>query len=545
MEKIPGLTKVKTILFAVQIRDITPKKDEEIIMDKGTVYLVGAGPGDPRLLTLRAAECISSAEVLVYDRLVNPVILDLVPEGAEKIFVGKKPGHHALPQEEINRLLVKKAGENKIVVRAKGGDPFVFGRGGEEAELLAENGVPFEVVPGITSAVAVPAYAGIPVTHRHFVSAFSVITGHEEEKESSALDWDKLAQAEDTLIFLMGIKNLPVIVQNLISRGKSPDTPVALIRWGTLTRQEVLQGTLKDIVSRVEEKDFKPPAVTIIGSVVNLREQLKWWENKLLFGRSVVITRPRHLQRSFREKILDLGGEPVFFPTVEIVPPPDNVELDRCLDRIAEFGWIVFTSIHGVMYFFRRMRERKIDFRELKGVKLAAIGPKTREAVEDLGLTVEFQPGEYRAEAVAEGLKNLLHPGEEILLPRADLARPELAVALEKMGMKVEEVIAYCNVLPGEDTEFPFEELMEQKEKPIITFTSSSTVKNFFHLLGKERGSRLADRALLASIGPITSETIRSLGHEVDMEAVHYTMEGLLEAILKYMRENKYNREKS
>lgn len=507
-------------------------------MDKGTVYLVGAGPGDPRLITLRALDCISNAEVLVYDRLVNPVILDFAPQGAEKIFVGKRPGLHALPQEEINQLLAEKAMANKIVVRLKGGDPFVFGRGGEEAELLAKKGVPFEIIPGITSAVAVPAYAGIPVTHRDFVSAFSVITGHEEEKESSALDWDKLAQSEDTLIFLMGIKNLPSIVQNLLSRGKSPNTPVALIRWGTLTRQEVLEGTLEDIVSQVEERDFKPPAVTIIGRVVGLREKLQWWEKKLLFGRSVVITRPRHLQKSFREKILDLGGEPVFFPTVEVIPPPDNVELDWCLDRIGEFRWIVFTSIHGVQFFFRHLREREIDFRDLKGVKLAAIGPKTREAVEDLGLKVEFQPGEYRAEAVAEGLRDLLHPGEKILLPRADLARPELAQALEKMGMAVKEVTAYCNVLPGDDADFPWEDLMEQEERPIITFTSSSTVTNFFRLLGKKRGSLLAGHAILASIGPITSETIKGFGFSVDIQATSYTMEGLLEAILEYMREN-------
>ncbi len=507
-------------------------------MEKGTVYLVGAGPGDPRLLTIRAMECISNAEVLVYDRLVNPMILDFAPQGAEKIFVGKRPGLHALPQEEINHLLAGKALEDKIVVRLKGGDPFVFGRGGEEAELLADKGVPFEVVPGITSAVAVPAYAGIPVTHRDFVSAFSVITGHEEDKESSALNWDKLAQSEDTLIFLMGIKNLPSIVQNLLSRGKSPDTPAALIRWGTHTRQEVLEGTLKDIVSQVEERDFKPPAVTIIGRVVGLRQKLHWWEKKLLFGRSVVITRPRHLQKSFREKILDLGGEPVFFPTVEVIPPPDNLELDNCLDRIGEFGWIIFTSIHGVQFFFRRLREREIDFRDLKGVKLAAIGPKTREGVEEMGLKVAFQPGEFRAEAVAEGLRGLLHPGEKILLPRADLARPELAEALKKMGMAVHEVTAYCNVLPGDDADFPWEDLMEQKGKPIITFTSSSTVTNFFRLLGEERGNQLAGHALLASIGPITSETIRSFGFTEDMEATSYTMEGLLEAILKYTREN-------
>ncbi|UNC92950.1 uroporphyrinogen-III C-methyltransferase [Candidatus Contubernalis alkaliaceticus] len=506
-------------------------------MNKGTVYLVGAGPGDPRLITLRALECIRGAEVLVYDRLVNPGILDFASDGAEKIFVGKRSGMHALPQEKINLLLAEKALENKIVVRLKGGDPFVFGRGGEEAELLVEKGVPFEIVPGITSAVAVPAYAGIPVTHRDFVSAFSVITGHEEEKESSALDWDKLAKSEDTLIFLMGMKNLSLNVQSLLARGKPPETPVALIRWGTLAKQEVLQGTLENIVSLVEESGFKPPAVTIMGRVVGLRDKLKWWEKKPLMGRSVVITRPRHLQKSFREKILDLGGDPIYFPTVEVISPPDNVELDRCLEHISEYGWIIFTSIHGVQYFFQRMREKDIDFRDLKGVKLAAIGPKTREAVEALGIKVEFQPGEYRAEAIAQGMRGFLTPGEKILLPRADLARPELAEALKQMGMQITEVTAYCNILPRVEVDFPLEDLLNRREKPVITFTSSSTVTNFFRLLGEERGKLLADRALLASIGPITSETIRSYGKNVDIEASTYTMEGLLEAILKYMLE--------
>ncbi len=509
-------------------------------MTKGIVYLVGAGPGDPRLITLRGIDCIKKAEVLVYDRLVNQSLLDYGSPEAEKIFVGKRPDNHALPQEEISKLLVEKALHNKIVVRLKGGDPFVFGRGGEEAELLAEQGIPFEIVPGITSAVAVPTYAGIPVTHRSYVSGFSVITGHEEdEKENTAIQWDKLAAGKDTLIFLMGVKNLELIVSQLVSRGKSSHTPVALIRWGTLGRQEVLKGTLDNIVSMVKENNFKPPAVIMVGEVINLREKLKWWENKPLSGRAVVITRPHHLQGGFREKILELGGEPVSLPTVKVLPPQDYSLLDGFLEKIDKFHWIIFTSINGVEYFFNRLKVRKIDFRELKGVKLAAIGPKTGEAINDLGLKVEFQPAEYRAEAVAEGLKGFTSPGEAVLLPRADIARLELPRALKEMGLDVHEVTTYYNELPEDRGDFNFEELLSGSKKPIITFSSSSTVRNFMKLL-VDGGKEMVKGAVLASIGPITSETIRSFGLNVDIEASSYTMDGLLEGILKYTETNEY-----
>ncbi len=508
-------------------------------MNGGIVYLVGAGPGDPRLITLRGIDCIKKAEVLVYDRLVNQSLLDYASLEAEKIFVGKRPDHHALPQEEINKLLAEKALQNKIVVRLKGGDPFVFGRGGEEAQVLAEHGIPFEVVPGITSAVAVPAYAGIPVTHRGYASGFSVITGHEEDgKEGTAIQWDKLASGKDTLIFLMGVKNIELIVDQLVSRGKPGHTPVALVRWGTLGRQEVLRGTLDNIVSIVKESNFKPPAVIIVGEVINLRETLKWWENKPLSGRGVVITRPHHLQGGFREKILELGGEPVSVPAVKVLPPRDYSLLDGYVKEVNKFNWIIFTSINGVEYFFNRLKVREIDFRELKGVKLAAIGPKTGEAIKNLGLKVEFQPSEYRAEAVAQGLKDIANPGEVFLLPRADIARLELPRALREMGMKVYEVATYYNVLPEDRGDIAFEELLSGRKKPIITFSSSSTVRNFFKLLG-EGGSDMVKGAVLASIGPVTSETIRSYGLNVDIEATRYTMEGLLEGILNYTKNNK------
>jgi len=505
-------------------------------MNSGVVYLVGAGPGDPRLITLRGKECIEKAQVIVYDRLVNPSLLSYASPGAEMIYVGKSPGNHALDQEKINELLAKRARANKIVVRLKGGDPFVFGRGGEEVELLAEEGIPFEIVPGITSAVAVPAYAGIPVTHRDCVSGFSVITGHEEEeKDETAIQWDKLARSKDTLIFLMGVKNLGLIVDQLVSRGKSPHTPVALIRWGTLGRQEVLQGTLEDIILKVKEKNFRPPAVIIVGEVVSLREKMMWWEKKPFWGRRVIITRPYHLQKSFQEKILELGGEAVSLPTVEIAPPDDYEPLDKALDRVKDFSWIVFTSINGVKFFFERIKALGKDIRELGGVNIAAIGPKTAEAVEERGIKIAFQPEEYRAEAVAQGLLEFTSPGEEILLPRADIARPHLAQALQDRGVRVQEAVTYHNRMPRGKMDMDFEEFFTGSKKPVITFSSSSTVRNFFQLVGEEKGRELVKGSLLASIGPITSETIRSFGLEVDIEASRYTMDGLLEGIIDYL----------
>ncbi|RQD72773.1 MAG: uroporphyrinogen-III C-methyltransferase [Candidatus Syntrophonatronum acetioxidans] len=512
-------------------------------MDSGVVYLVGAGPGDPRLITLRGKECIEKAQVIVYDRLVSPYLLSYASPGAEMIYVGKSPGNHALGQEKINQLLAERARENKIVVRLKGGDPFVFGRGGEEVELLAEQGIPFEIVPGITSAVAVPAYAGIPVTHRDFVSSFSVITGHEEEeKDETAIQWDKLARGKDTLIFLMGVKNLGLIVDQLVSRGKPSHTPVALIRWGTLGRQEVLQGTLQDIVDKTGERNFKPPAVIIVGEVVGLREKMIWWEKKPFWGRRVVITRPYHLQKSFQEKILELGGEAISLPTVEISPPEDFKPLDNALDRVGDFSWIVFTSINGVKFFFERMESLDKDIRELGGVKMAAIGPKTAEAVEKKGIKIAFQPEEYRAEAVAQGLLEFTSPGEEILLPRADIARPHLAQALKERGVKVQEVVTYHNRVPRGKLDMDLEEVFTGQKKPVVTFSSSSTVRNFFKVVGEEKGKELLKNSIIASIGPITSETIRSFRQEVDIEASRYTMEGLLKGIKDYLEKEDRDR---
>lgn len=499
---------------------------------KGIVYLVGAGPGDPGLITVKGLECIRRAEVLVYDRLASESLLSFAPAHCELIYVGKLPDRHTLRQEEISRLLVDSALEGKTVTRLKGGDPFVFGRGGEEAELLAKHGVPFEVVPGITSAVAVPAYAGIPVTHRDFTSGFAVITGHEEPgKEKSAIAWDKISTGIGTLVFLMGVGNLPYIVEQLVKNGRSADTPIALIRWGTHQKQRTLTGTLSDIVKKVKEAGFTSPAVTIVGEVVKLRETLRWFENKPLFGRRIVVTRSREQASVLSCRIKDLGGEALEFPAITIAEPEDFAPLDEAIRKVGGYQWIIFTSVNGVEVFFKRLKRLGGDIRSLQGARICAIGPKTRERLEDFCLQVEYVPAEYRAEAVLEGLKGKLLPGERVLLPRADIAREILPETLKKMGAVVDDVTAYCT-LKGSGNVFHLKELLKEKQVDYVTFTSSSTVRNFAELLGEDY-RELLDGVRLASIGPITSKTARELGLTINIEAGEYTIDGLIDAVLE------------
>lgn len=355
----------------------------------GRVYLVGAGPGDPGLITIKGSKCIGKADVVVYDRLVNPRLLGYAPPGARLIYAGKSPQGHTLTQDEINKVLVENALAGYTVVRLKGGDPFLFGRGGEEAQSLVKEGIPYELVPGVTSAIAVPAYAGIPVTHRDLTSSFTVVTGHEDpQKEDSRISWEKIAGGSGTLVFLMGVSNLPFIVGKLMENGRSPQTPAAVIRQGTLPEQGTLTGCLMDIAEKVTVADFKPPAVLVVGEVVSLREQLRWFESKPLFGVRVVVTRPREGASYFSDLIEELGGESFEFPAIEVVPPRDFAPLDNALHKAGEYDWIVFTSVNGVNSFFKRLRELEHDIRELQGVRLCAIGPKTREVLETKGLLV-------------------------------------------------------------------------------------------------------------------------------------------------------------
>ena len=500
---------------------------------QGLVYLIGAGPGDPGLITVKGLECIKQAHVLVYDRLASPRLLAYARPGAETIFVGKQPDQHTLTQSEINALLVQKARQGLTVARLKGGDPFVFGRGGEEAEELVKHGIPFEVVPGITSAVAVPAYAGIPVTHRDFTSSVAIITGNEDPtKESSNIEWAKLAAGTGTLIFLMGMGNLPAIAERLVEFGRSPQTPVALIRWGTRPEQKTLVGNLANIAALAAEQGFKNPAIIIVGEVVTLRDRLKWFENKPLFGQRVLVTRSREQASVLSELIASLGGEPIEFPTITIDEPEDFAPLDQAIENIAAYQWIIFTSANGVKSFMKRFRHLNRDIRDLKGIRLCAIGPQTGKELRSLALNVDYIPAEYRAEEIVAGLSDKISGGDKILLPRADIARKLLPEALKELGAKVDEVVAY-RTLAASANACAIKELLAEGKINLVTFTSSSTVRNFVTLLGIEPASTsLLQRTRIACIGPITAHTAAELGLKCDIVAAEYTIPGLIKAIL-------------
>ncbi|KJS22541.1 MAG: HemD protein [Clostridiaceae bacterium BRH_c20a] len=505
-------------------------------MKTGKVFLIGAGPGDVKLITLKGLECIKKADVIVYDRLANPRLLAHKMPKAQLIYVGKSPDRHTLTQDEINKVIVKEALEGKIVARLKGGDPFVFGRGGEEAEVLLESGIPFEIIPGITSAISVPAYAGIPVTHRDFTSTLTIITGNEDPtKEDTNINWDKLGQDPGTLIFLMGVGNLPKIVEQLVKNGKTKNTPVALIRWGTRPEQQVVTGTLNNIVEEVTRAGLESPAIIIVGDVVKLRNKLKWFENKPFFGKRILVTRSREQASDLSEKIEDLGGEAWEYPTIVIEEPLDFAPLDRAISNATEYDWIIFTSVNGVKAFFNRMAKLKIDIRKLGNVRFCAIGPKTKEAIEEKGLLVEYVPEVFRAEAIVDGLKNTLQSGQKILLPRADLARPVLLDSLQELNLQVDEAIAYRTVNNTEDSKELLEKIIN-KEINVITFTSSSTVKNFIELLEGNNAEELLKGITVACIGPITAETAQEMGLKVNITAEKYTIDGLISALLNYFK---------
>ncbi|MEW6446759.1 MAG: uroporphyrinogen-III C-methyltransferase [Bacillota bacterium] len=499
---------------------------------RGKVYLIGAGPGDPGLITVKAMRCLASADVVVYDRLVNPRILGYAPPDAEVLYAGKSPERHALRQEEINALLVEKARAGKVVARLKGGDPFVFGRGGEEAEALREAGLDFEVVPGVTSAVAAPAYAGIPVTHRDFTSSLAVITGNEDpNKPDSAIEWDKIVGC-GTLVFLMGMANLPEIAERLKKAGLPGETPVAVIQWGTTAKQRTVTGSLNDINREVAAAGLTNPAVVVVGKVVGLREKLAWFEQGPLFGRRIVVTRSRDQASALSEAISALGGEVFEFPTIRIDPPEDWGAFDAAIRNAAEYDWLVFTSVNGVKMFFTRLRELGCDIRTFSRAAVAAIGPGTRSELEERGLLVAYMPEEFRADAIAAGLKKYAGSGARVLLPRADIAPDSLPRALAESGFAVDNVVAYRTV-PERRNVAVLREMLTAGEVDAVTFTSSSTVKNF--VAAFEPGAAdLLKGVAVASIGPVTSATARELGLRVDVEARRYTIPGLVDAVVEH-----------
>lgn len=547
----------------------------------GMVYLVGAGPGDPRLITVGGVDALRRADVVVYDRLVHPSLLRHAPAAAERVYVGKQADRHSMQQDDINALLADRASEGKVVVRLKGGDPFVFGRGGEEADFVRKRGIPFVIVPGVTSAIAGPAYAGIPVTHRDAASSFAVITGHERDDNAPPLPaagqgglresatrpagaaeqrrrWDRIAHAADTLIFLMGVENLDEIVSQLLIHGRSPQTPISLTRWATWAgRQETLTGTLGDIVERVKAAGFKAPAVTVVGDVVLLRDELRWFDIGPLAGKRIVVTRAREQASELVDLLRDSGAEPIEFPLIKTMPPADGyAELDAAVQEIAKFDWVLFASQTAVSTFFNRLAEANTDARALAGVKIGAVGPATVSALAAHGIRADFTPDDGTGKALGEQL-----PGDgmnsigidfvameledidglgsmtigdlsaaRILIPRAAAGEDALPAALTKRGAEVVLATAYETVIDGEGADMIRERIAEGSID-MITFTSSSTVRNFHEALNQLSPASIT----LACIGPSTAKTVREvLSREPEIVAETHTITGLVEAVEKW-----------
>jgi uroporphyrinogen III methyltransferase/synthase len=501
----------------------------------GIVYLVGAGPGDPKLLTLRGRECLERADVVLYDYLANPALLEFAPARAERIYVGRRGRGQYQDQREINRLLIDKVRAGNVVVRLKGGDPFVFGRGGEEAEALAGAGVPFEVVPGVTSAVAAPAYAGIPVTHRTLASTVTFVTGHEDPaKDAEALEWPRLATAHGTLVFLMGVKNLPAIVANLRREGKPADTPAAVIRWGTKPGQRTVVGTLDTIAGKAADAQIEPPSIIVIGEVVRLREQLNWFETKPLFGRRVLVTRAREQAGDLSRLLAEQGAEPVECPTIRIAPPESWTELDEAVADLSRYQWLVFTSVNGVKPFMDRLQRKGLDARAAAGLRICCIGPRTAEALAGYGLRADVIPSEYQAEGLIAAMKAAGVKGQRVLIPRAAVAREILPEQLRELGADVRVVTAYRTVLPEVEAD-RVKELLKTQALHVLTFASSSTVRNFCGLFGsREDMRRLTGGAVVACIGPVTARTAAEEGLAVTVTAAENTIPALVEAIVRY-----------
>lgn len=506
----------------------------------GKVYLVGAGPGALKLITLRGWECIALADAIVYDRLASPRLLKQAKPGAEKIYVGKLPDRHTMKQEEINQLLVDLALQGKTVVRLKGGDPTIFGRVGEEAELLRRNNVPYEIVPGITSSIAVPAYAGIPVTHRDLASSVSIITGHESpDKLDHSIHWDKVTNATGTLVFMMGVAKIGYISEQLIRHGRPQDTPVALVRWGTRAEQETLVGTLENIAAKVEAANFTPPAVIVVGEVVNLRERLHWAEQLPLFGKRILVTRARSQASELVDRIDELGGEPYEYPVIETVMPSSHdtiKQIESALQQLDSYDWVFFTSVNGVEFFFRHLQEQQQDIRSLYRARIVAVGPATQAALRSHGLNAVTIPEKYHAEGILDSLADELKAGQSVLLPRGDLARSWLPETLEKMQLEVTQIDTYETVMTGED-DLELRKLLEERAIHAVTFTSSSTVTNLLAAMNKmgieDPVAELA-HSTIACIGPQTAQTAEKAGLKVNLLAEQSTIDGLIETLCKW-----------
>ena len=555
---------------------------------KGKVYLVGAGPGDYKLLTLKGLECIKKADVIVYDRLANKNYLKEAKENCEFIYVGKASSNHTLPQDDINRVIADKAKEGKIVTRLKGGDPYVFGRGGEEGELLKEEGIEFEVVPGITSAIGGLCYAGIPITHRDYASSFHVITGHlrDDDKENPEINWNALANTNGTLVFLMGVANLQKISSNLIKEGKSKDTPVALISWATRSNQRVITSTLEnvyetavrenvkpptliavgDVVELRDKLNFfeskplfgknviatrynqrvitstlenvyetaikegvKPPTLIAVGDVVGLRDKLNFFETKPLFGKNVIVTRSRTQSSSLVSKISDLGGNPIEVPTIKIEKIENNIALENEIKNIKDYTYLILTSKNAVDIFFDKLDEMNLDGRALSNLKVCAIGSATAKEIKNRGIKADIVPEKFVAEYLFEELKDVLKATDKVLIPRAKNARDFLVNKISEICY-VKEVHTYETVLDDSKKEEVLE-VLNSEEANYITFASSSTVTNFVEIIGQENIDKL-NKLKVISIGPITTQTAKDLNISIYKEADIATIDGMIDCIM-------------
>jgi uroporphyrinogen III methyltransferase/synthase len=497
--------------------------------ESGSVFLVGAGPGDPGLLTLRAAELLGRADALLYDALAADPIVALAPPSCERIFVGKRGGNHAMEQREIEALMVRLARRGMNVVRLKGGDPFVFGRGGEEAQAMARAGIPFEIVPGISSAIAAPAYAGIPVTHRAYNAAFTVATAHEDpSKGTPALDWQKLADPRSTLVLLMGAGNLREAMQQLIAHGLSAATPAAIVQNGTRPQQRTVAGTLETIAEDAARIGIGSPAVVIVGGVVRLRDEIAWFEANPLFGKRVLVTRAGHQSQAFARALSALGAEPVVAPAIALGPPDDPLPADRAVDGIAAYAWVVFTSQNGVDAFFQRLARLGADARFLGTTKVAAIGTRTAQRLQEHGIRADLIPARYVSEEIAPVLIRAARQGDRILIYRAQEARDVLPRMLSEAGLRPDVVAAYKTSFT-DDPDFA----AKVARADVLTFTSASTVCGFVHLLGGAAAAQAAARGkLVACIGPVTAQAARDAGLEPGVVADVYTTDGLLRALV-------------
>ncbi len=508
---------------------------------RGKVYLVGAGPGDPGLITLRGKYLLERAEVVVYDYLASKKLLRHVPEEATLIYAGKKGGGlHAFTQEEINRILIRHGREGKMVVRLKGGDPFIFGRGAEEIEELVAAGIDFEVVPGVTSATAAATYAGIPITHREYTASVAFVTGHEAPgKKESNIAWDKLATGAGTIVVYMGIKNLPVITRKLIEHGRDPDTPVAVVRWASTPEQHSVEGTLENITTVVREAGIRPPALVIIGEVVRLRNSIDWYERRPLFGKKVVVTRTREQASELVARLEEYGADCLEYSTIHIEPVEDYRILDAALEEMDTFSWILFTSLNAITYFFRRLYGTGRDVRHLGGLRIAAVGRTTARALREHGLQADLLPEKFTGEDLGRALIREGVRGRKILLPRALKALNTLPEMLADHGAEVVIAPVYRNVPPAG----PRDELrrrLESGEIDVVTFTSSSTVTNFLTMVGAESAEelhRLLRDVRLVAIGPVTAETIRKSGLQVDIQPETYTIPDMVDAIVNFYRD--------